>query len=118
MSLFSRRSAKPRAKSKRSSDVTARERYRRKPLDQYETPYWATLALIPHLPEFISKIWEPACGNGKMVEALRQAGFDVVASDVTQGVDFLGRARRRVSARSSQITLCSGARIHRTRLAL
>jgi hypothetical protein len=27
-----------------------------------------------------------------MVAALRQAGFDAVASDITQGVDFLGRA--------------------------
>jgi hypothetical protein len=37
-------------------------------------------------------IWEPACGSGKMVAALRQAGFDVVGSDITQGVDFLGQA--------------------------
>jgi hypothetical protein len=27
--------------------------YQRKPLDQYETPPWVTLALIPHLPELI-----------------------------------------------------------------
>src|SRR5262249_49512709 len=46
-------------------------------------------ALIPHLPEFIGKIWEPAGGSGKMVAALMQAGFDVVASDITQGGDFL-----------------------------
>jgi len=35
---------------------------------------------------------EPACSSGKMVAALRQAGFDVVGSDITQGVDFLGQA--------------------------
>ena len=51
--------------------------YQRKPLDQYETPAWVTLALIPHLPEFTGKVWEPACGRGKMVAALQQAGFDV-----------------------------------------
>jgi hypothetical protein len=45
--------------------------YQRKLLDQYKTPAWVTLALIPHLPEFIGKIWEPACGGGKMVAALR-----------------------------------------------
>lgn len=67
--------------------------YQRKPLDQYETPAWETLALIPHLPEFVGKIWEPACGRGKMIAALEQAGFDVVGSDITQGVDFLGSAR-------------------------
>jgi len=66
--------------------------YQRKLLDEYETPAWVTLALIPHLPEFIGKIWEPACSSGKMVAALRQAGFDVVGSDITQGVDFLGQA--------------------------
>jgi hypothetical protein len=65
--------------------------YERKPLDQYETPAWVTLVLIPQLPAFTGKIWEPACGSGKMVAALRQAGFDVVASDITQGFDFLHR---------------------------
>src|SRR5262249_31621895 len=66
--------------------------YQRKLLDEYETPAWVTLALIPHLPEFTGKVWEPACGSGKMVAALEQAGFDVVGSDITQGVDFLGQA--------------------------
>jgi hypothetical protein len=64
--------------------------YQRKLVDQYETPPWVTLALIPHLPEFVGKIWEPACGSGKMAEALEQAGFDVIGSDIAQGVDFLG----------------------------
>jgi hypothetical protein len=66
--------------------------YERKPLDQYETPAWVTLALIPHLPALTGKVWEPASGTGKMASALRQAGFDVVASDITQGVDFLRHA--------------------------
>src|SRR5262245_49849948 len=66
--------------------------YQRKPLDQYETPTWVTRALIPHLPQFTGKGWEPACGSGKMVAALQQAGFDVVGSDITLGVDFLGQA--------------------------
>ena len=57
--------------------------YQRKLLDQYETPAWVTQALIPHLPEFTGKVWEPACGSGKMVAALRQSGFDVVGSDIT-----------------------------------
>jgi hypothetical protein len=61
--------------------------YERKALDQYETP--VTLALVPHLPEISGAIWEPACGGGKMVVALRQVGFDVIGSDITDGVDFL-----------------------------
>jgi hypothetical protein len=66
--------------------------YQRKLLDQYETPTWVTRALIPHLPQFTGKVWEPACGSGKMVAALQQAGFDVAGSDITRGVDFLGQA--------------------------
>jgi hypothetical protein len=61
--------------------------YQRKLLDQYETPAWVTQALVPHLPT--CKIWEPACGTGKMVATLRQAGFGVIGTDITQGVDFL-----------------------------
>jgi hypothetical protein len=47
--------------------------YQRKVLDQYETPAWVTRTLIPHLPEFTGKVWEPVCGSGKMVAALQQA---------------------------------------------
>jgi hypothetical protein len=63
--------------------------YERKALDHYETPSWVTLALEPHLPEIRGVIWKPACGGGKMVAALRQAGFDVIGSDILEGVDFL-----------------------------
>jgi hypothetical protein len=63
--------------------------YERKMLDQYETPAWVTLALVPHLPVTTGKVWEPACGSGKMVAALRQAGFDVIGSDIADGADFL-----------------------------
>jgi SAM-dependent methyltransferase len=92
--------------------------YQRKLLDQYETPEWVTLALIPHLPEFMGKILEPACGSGKMVAALRQAGFDVVGSDITQGLDFLAGTGDGCQRDHHQSTVCSGARVHRTRVAL
>jgi hypothetical protein len=36
---------------------------------------WVTLALIPQLPAFGGKIWEPACGSGKMVAALTASRF-------------------------------------------
>jgi hypothetical protein len=67
--------------------------YERKVLDQYETPSWVTLALVPHLPEISGVIWEPACGGGKMLVALRQVGFDVIGSDITDGADFLQHPR-------------------------
>jgi hypothetical protein len=67
--------------------------------DLYETPPAAVLALLDaeSLPH---RIWEPAAGRGAIVEVLRGAGHDVVASDlrdhgdhrcagITTGVDFL-----------------------------
>ena len=65
--------------------------YERRALDQYETPSWVTLALVPHLPEISGVIWGPACGGGRMVAALRQAGFEVIGTDIADGVDFLHR---------------------------
>ena len=47
-----------------------------------------TTALIPHLPP-IATIWEPAAGSGLRVEALRCAGFAVIATDIATGDDFL-----------------------------
>jgi hypothetical protein len=69
--------------SQRDSGYARRER------DDYPTPSWVTLALVPQLPLFTGRVWEPACGSGKMVAALRQAGFDVVGSDIAIGIDFL-----------------------------
>lgn len=62
--------------------------YARVAFDQYETPEWATRALLPHLPPRLELVWEPACGSGKMVRALRGASFDVIASDIQTGSDF------------------------------
>jgi hypothetical protein len=72
--------------------------YERKPLDQYETPPWVTQALIPHLPVIGGPIWEPAAGSGKMVAALRQAGFAVLGTDIVDGVDFLDCVPRACAA--------------------
>ena len=35
------------------------------------------------------KIWEPACGEGHMVDAIRNRGYDVIGTDINMGVDFL-----------------------------
>lgn len=65
--------------------------------DLYQTPPEAVRALlkvesIPHL------VWEPACGPGSIVRVLREAGHDVLATDLVDymtpeqdasGVDFL-----------------------------
>lgn len=58
--------------------------YERKPNDHYATPPWVTEALLPHLPRLHGGlIWEPAAGEGKMVEVLSsRLTCDVYASDV------------------------------------
>lgn len=64
----------------------------RRPYDSYATPAWVTEALLPHLP--LNKddwVWEPAAGSGKMVRALRKAGYKVLSSDITRGRDFLNK---------------------------
>lgn len=62
--------------------------YERKPFDLYETPEWATKAVVPFLPPQAT-ILEPACGSGKMVRALESAGHKVYGNDIQQGQDFL-----------------------------
>ncbi len=62
--------------------------YERIERDLYETPEWVTLALLPHLRP-VKYVWEPAAGGLKMVNALRGAGFEVLASDIAAGEDFL-----------------------------
>lgn len=55
--------------------------YVRKEFDAYETPEWVTEALLPHIPERIKAIWEPACGSGKMVRVL-ETKFGVFGTDI------------------------------------
>jgi hypothetical protein len=62
--------------------------------DLYETPPMATRALmrVESLPH---RIWEPAAGRGAIVNVLRAAGHEVLASDlVDYGVDPTHFARR------------------------
>lgn len=54
---------------------------KRREHDFYPTPWEATVALLDavDLPE---RIWEPACGDGAMVDVLRAYGHTVVATDI------------------------------------
>jgi hypothetical protein len=81
--------------------------------DRYCTPSWVTMALAPHLPKRLRRIWEPACGDGQMARALRDLGrddlyFAVFASDIKhqtrspRPIDFLSR-QARVPARIDAI---------------
>jgi hypothetical protein len=48
--------------------------------DFYPTPRWGTLALLDH-EKFQGSILEPCCGDGSMVNVLREGGYWVEASD-------------------------------------
>ena len=63
--------------------------YARVAFDQYETPEWVTQAFVPHIPKRVKRIWEPACGSGKMVRALESAGYYVFETDIQTDTDFL-----------------------------
>lgn len=50
--------------------------------DLYETEPWATHTLLRHLPVRGRKVWEPAAGNHKIADVLREAGAEVETSDI------------------------------------
>lgn len=75
--------------------------YARAPADFYPTA--ETLSeQLPDLEELGDRVWECACGDGRLARVLRSAGVQVVATDKYAwgygrgGVDFL-RAKRRLA---------------------
>jgi len=75
--------------------------YARKENDLYQTEPWATEALLRHFPVAGLDVWEPAAGNHLMADVLREAGAEVITSDIAvydrvhdfEGADFLTGAR-------------------------
>lgn len=73
------------------------KKWERKPSDLYPTPVDGTESLIPVLKELgVKRIWEPACGDGRLARVLEWHGFEVVATDLREypgygvgGLDFL-----------------------------
>jgi len=69
---------------------------KRRKQDFYPTPPEATKALIDTGLILGRRVWEPACGDGRMAEVFRAAGYSCTASDIretgyglTVPVDFL-----------------------------
>jgi hypothetical protein len=70
--------------------------YARVERDLYPTPHWVIAALGEHIDLHTLTVWEPACGDGHMAEALRQHCVRVYASDIVdhggwqdEALDFL-----------------------------
>lgn len=69
-------------KPKRNYTLTA--------IDRCQSPGYAIEPIIPLLKALhVHSIWECASGDGYMAKALSDAGFDVKATSIEDGVDFL-----------------------------
>jgi len=62
------------------------ERWDRKPADLYPTPVDGTESLMPVLNALMkshgNRVWEPACGDGRMSRVLEWHGYDVHSTDL------------------------------------
>jgi hypothetical protein len=56
--------------------------YARIDRDFYPTPAWVTETLADFISVQGKSVWEPACGDGRMSEALAAAGARVFSSDI------------------------------------
>lgn len=59
-------------------------RFERRPNNLYETPAWVTHALLRAI-QFNpgnDPVWEPAAGNHKIADVLRERGHNVITSDI------------------------------------
>ena len=61
--------------------------------DFYPTPLVAFTPLLPYIPEDLI-IWEPACGDRRLIKVLLANGFTANGSDFSLGYDFLSEYRR------------------------
>lgn len=75
------------------SGLKGRDTLKNRKADCYETPPVAVEALLKHV-DLPSKLWEPCCGSGNIVNVLRGAGHEVIGSDLNDYGDpshFYGR---------------------------
>ena len=56
--------------------------------DDFQTPAFALSPLLPYLDKN-KVIWECASGKGNLANALKFFGYKVVATDISEGKDFL-----------------------------
>jgi len=62
--------------------------------DFYATPESAFLPLLPFIMEVVDhygrgQVWDPACGDGRLIKSMRKAGIEAGGSDLNVDYDFL-----------------------------
>lgn len=86
-----------------SAIIGATKKWARKPADFYPTPVDATEVVIGAIKAMrtpdgrrVQRIWEPACGDGRMARVLEWHGFEVISTDLREysgygwgGLNFL-----------------------------
>ena len=55
--------------------------------DHYQTPMGVFDPVISYVPKHY-RIWEPACGQGNLVNDFTSKGYDVIGTDILYGNDF------------------------------
>jgi hypothetical protein len=56
--------------------------------DNFQTPRYAVDLLVPFIPSNITGIWEPACGEGRIVKALYENKYNVLGTDLKFGPNY------------------------------
>ena len=56
--------------------------------DRYATPHSVIAALLARLDWPFDRVWEPCCGDGRLADALRAKGAEVIQHDIVTGHDF------------------------------
>jgi hypothetical protein len=56
--------------------------------DKFQTPNYATELLVPFIPKYIHNIWEPACGEYKITNVLREHGYNIISTDIMYGENY------------------------------
>ena len=65
----------------------------RRESDFYATPLSAFTPLLPHLDK-TAHHWEPACGDGRLVDSMRQRDIECDGTDLNSGHNFLESTRQ------------------------
>lgn len=73
-------------KRNQKADVQASD-----PRDRCETPAYALDPLLPFIPPS-ARVWESACGTGRIVRVLERHGCSVIGTDLLDGVSFFSYA--------------------------